>query len=158
MPVETAKVVGRRQVRFVNLGEVAADVEHLAAGKIRTLGNWSPGQILWHLATVMNSSIDGTTLRAPWYMRLFAPLMKRRMLTKGMPAGFKLSPEFAAVFEPPTTSLEQGLETFRTAVRRQQTESHRTPSPFLGEMTREEWEQLHCRHAELHLSFLLPED
>ena len=28
---------------------------------------------------------------------------------------------------------------------------------FLGAMTREQWDQLHCRHAELHLSFLIPE-
>ena len=25
------------------------------------------------------------------------------------------------------------------------------------ELTREQWDQLHCRHAELHLSFLTPE-
>ena len=28
------------------------------------------------------------------------------------------------------------------------------PSPVFGPMTHEEWEQLHCRHAELHFSFI----
>jgi hypothetical protein len=36
-------------------------------------------------------------------------------------------------------------------------EPQRFPSPFLGELTREQWDQLHCRHCELHLSFILPE-
>ena len=37
-----------------------------------------------------------------------------------------------------------------------QGESKRSRSPFLGELTNEEWTKLQCRHAELHLSFLVP--
>jgi hypothetical protein len=34
------------------------------------------------------------------------------------------------------------------------TEPQRHPSPFFGTLTNEEWDALHCRHAELHLSFI----
>jgi hypothetical protein len=74
-----------------------------------------------------------------------------------MPPGFRLKGQQAAALLPPPTSWEEGLHLFREAVRRQQTETARGPNPFLGPMTREQWEQLHCRHAELHLGFLVPE-
>jgi hypothetical protein len=56
---------------------------------------------------------------------------------------------------PPETSWEDGLKHFRATMQRLKTESQRKPSPFLGELTREQWDQLHCRHCELHLSFLV---
>jgi hypothetical protein len=49
------------------------------------------------------------------------------------------------------------LQLIRAAIGRMKTESTRFPSPFLGELTRDQWDQLHCRHCELHLSFLIPE-
>ncbi len=36
-------------------------------------------------------------------------------------------------------------------------EPQRYPSPVFGKMTKEEWDQLHLRHAEMHLSFYVPE-
>jgi hypothetical protein len=58
--IETAKVVGRRMLRFETLDDIARDVETLAAAnEIKTLGNWTAGQLLQHLAIVMNSAIDG---------------------------------------------------------------------------------------------------
>jgi Protein of unknown function (DUF1569) len=112
---------------------------------------------LKHLATVMNGSIDGTPMRLPWYFRLLGRMMKGRVLRKGMPPGFQLRGQAAETLVPPPTSWEEGLQLFRQAVQRLRTETKREPSPFLGPMTREDWDQLHCRHAELHLSFLTPE-
>jgi len=156
MTVNTAKVTGRRQLHFSSVDEIHSEVERLAAGKHRMLGNWSLGQILWHLATVMNSSIDGTQVRPNFFMRLIGPLMKRGMLSKRMPAGFQLPASFAKIFGPPETSVEDGLRIFREAAGRQKSETHREPSPFLGKMTDDDYVQLHCRHAELHLSFVVP--
>ena len=89
-------------------------------------------------------------------MRLLGPLMKGRMLSKAMSPGFQLPANMLKVFGPPPTSAEDGLKVFREAIRRQKTETHREPSPFLGKMTDAEYVQLHCRHAELHLSFVVP--
>lgn len=155
--IKTAKVPGRRQLRFHSLSDIEAEVERLAAAReIRTLGNWSPGQILKHLTITMNDSIDGFPHQIPGIAQfLFRLFLKRRFLSKSMPAGFQL-PRRAAALVPEPTSLEEGVRSFRQATQRLHTETKRAPNPVLGPLTPEEWEQLHCRHSELHLSFLLP--
>jgi hypothetical protein len=156
VPVDTSKVTNRRSLHFHSLDEMLADVETLAQGKIRTLGNWSAGQILEHLARTMNKSIDGFEDVPPWPIRLLGRwYFKGQMLKHGMRAGFLHRGKGAEEFVPAPTSFDEGLNAFRRAVHRQQTDTKRVASPFFGLMTNEEWEQLHCRHAELHLSFLL---
>jgi len=158
MTVNTSKVANRRPLHFQTIDDILRDVEDLNRGKVKGLGNWSSGQILRHLATVMNGSIDGMSMRLPWFIRLLGKMVKGRILRKGMTPGFQLKGPAAAELVPPETSWEEGLQRFRQAIHRLQTEAKREPSPFLGAMTREEWDQLHCRHAELHLSFLVPEN
>jgi len=156
--IDTAKVGERRQLHFNNLDDIRADVEQLAqAGEIRTLGNWSAGQVFKHLATIMNKCMDGFDNRLPGPMRFVLRLFfKRKFLTQPMKPGFKLGAKAAAELVPPPTSLEEGLLCIRQALDRLQLESKRAPSAFLGPLTRDEWDQLHCRHSELHLSFLVP--
>jgi len=155
--INTAKVTGRRKLHFNSLDDILADVEQLAKAKeIRTLGNWSADQILKHVATLMNKSIDGFTTRPPWFVRLIVRLFFRsRFLHKPMAAGFKLPAAAQAELVQPPTTLADGFNAIRAAIDRLKTETKRMPSPVLGEMTIEEWTQLHCRHSELHLSFLL---
>ncbi|MGE3806723.1 MAG: DUF1569 domain-containing protein [Gemmataceae bacterium] len=158
MSIDTTAVKNRRTIHYASLRELLADAEKLAAGNTRTLGNWSQGQIYKHLALVMQSCLDGfggATL--PWYARLLGKLIKNRALTKPMPAGFKLTPAMARVIEPDSTSTEDGLAFLRTCIQRLETETQRHDSPFLGKLTVEQWNQLHLRHAELHMSYLLPE-
>ena len=57
---------------------------------------------------------------------------------------------------PAPVSFEDGLQSLRQAIHRLQTETQRAPNPVLGPLSIEEWNQLHCRHCELHLSFLVP--
>ncbi len=156
MAVNTTQVTGRRQLHFNNLDEVFADVEQLARGPVRAMGNWSPGQVLEHLAKTMDGSIEGQTFKAPWWIRPVARLLKKRILTHPMAPGWQLKGGAADALIPPAVTWEQGLERFRQAIARQKTEERRGPNAVLGPMTREEWNQLHCRHAELHLSFLKP--
>jgi hypothetical protein len=73
-----------------------------------------------------------------------------------MEPGFKLGNKAAEELIPAATSTEDGLVSIRHALHRLKTETNRVPSPFLGALTYDEWTQLHCRHCELHLSFLLP--
>ena len=158
--IDTAKVSGRRQVQFTTLDDMLADVDRLAQSKeVRALGNWSSGQVLRHLTIVMNGSIDGQPPMMPAIMRLMIRLLaKRRFLNKPMAAGFQLPARAAAVLLPPETSWDEGVEEFRRAVQRLKTESARRPHPAIGPLSHEEWDRLHCRHAELHLSFLVPVD
>ena len=158
--IDTAKVTQRRQLHFDSLDDILADVERLAQCRhLRTLGNWSAGQVLQHLAIVMNKSIDGFANRPPAVIRFILRLIfRRRFLTKTMSAGFKLPAKAHAELVPPAaTTLEEGLQGVRRAIKRLKTETKRAPNAVLGPLSIDEWNQLHCRHSELHLSFLVPE-
>jgi hypothetical protein len=156
-PIKTNKVEGRRELHFANINEILADAQQLASGQVRQLGNWSLGQATWHMAKTMKLSLDGTHFRAPLLLRLFAPLFKKRLLRGPMRPGFKLPRNAAAEFIPAGfISTEQGLADLQANIERLNRETRRAPSPVFGQMTREEWDQLHLRHAELHLSFFVP--
>src|SRR5262245_21314522 len=100
--IDTAKVTGRRTLRFESLDEIAAEVDWLAeCEEVRALGNWSSGQVLQHLATTMNNSIDGFSGFVPLPVRLLLRLlMKKRFLTKPMPPGFQLPQSAGNMFPP----------------------------------------------------------
>ena len=75
-----------------------------------------------------------------------------------MRPGFKLPKAAADKYVPePAVSAEQGLSELRASIQRLKTEPQRHPHPVLGRITRDEWDQLQLRHAELHLSFFVPE-
>ena len=157
-PIKTAKVTGRRELHFGSLDEVLAAAERLAAARsVKALGNWSLGQALGHLAAAMDMAVDGTKLRPPWIFRIIGRLMKKRVLRK-MDPGFNLPAHAAKDLVPtPALSTAEGMQKFRTAVARLKAAPVRQPSPFLGPLTREESDRLQCSHAELHLSFFVPE-
>jgi hypothetical protein len=158
MPVDTKTVQGRRELDFGSLDEVHADAERLVASpNTRMLGNWPLSQLLTHLATAINGSIDGTSAKAAWFIRLIGPFLKRRILRNGMSPGFKLPKDVEVGFYPAAASPQAGLEQFWRAVGRLQNERMTARHPILGKMTHEEWTRLHLRHAELHLSFAVPE-
>jgi hypothetical protein len=156
MAIETKKVRGRRDVHFSSLQEVVADAERMMSANARPIGNWSPGQIFLHLARSFDTSIDGSDVRFPWYLRFIGRVMKKKFLSMPMPPGFKLPAEAAKKFVPPPTSTEEGLAALRAAVARQEHETKRTASPVLGVLTKDEWTRLHLNHAALHMSFLVP--
>jgi hypothetical protein len=156
MAIDTTKVSERRQLHFDNLDEILADVEQLATSKVKALGNWTPGQILEHLAKTMDGSIDGMGFQASWPIRMIAGLFKRRMLSSPMAPGWQLKNESAAALVPPPIECDAALAHFRLAIGRRKAEEKCAPNPVLGTLTREEWTRLHCRHSELHLSFLVP--
>src|SRR5262245_44266812 len=109
--IETKSVTGRRELHFNSLDDILADLDQLAKAKeVRSLGNWSPGQNLKHMTLVMNCAIDGAPPTLPWILRVIMRVFfKGRVLNKPMPPGFKL-PEKAAMFLPPPTSWEEGLQ------------------------------------------------
>jgi hypothetical protein len=158
MPVvDTAKVAGRRRLKFATLDDIVADAERLTASpNTKMLGNWSLSQNLLHLAIAIDRSIDDTFGLAPWYIRLLGPFIKRRILTKGMSPGFQLPKEFEANYFPAGRTSQEALDGLRKAIGRTRNERMTGRHPVLGKMTHDEWTQLHLRHAELHLSFASP--
>jgi hypothetical protein len=158
MAVDTRKVADRRLLHFDTLENILADLDDLSKKKVRSLGNWTLGQVYRHLATTMYSSVDGFGFAVPWPFRVIGKLfMKKRLINWSMKPGFNHPAQAAQVLVPGPTPDDEGLAALRGALHRLQTESKRVPSPFLGELTHAEWDKMHCRHAELHLSFLKPE-
>jgi len=153
MTVVTKKVKDRRAVHYESYDDLLADAERLAAGEVRTLGNWSYGQILNHVAKSFDSSIDGVGFMLPGPVRLAMKLlMKRRFLTKPIPPGFKTTKAFL----PEETSVDDGLAALRTAIARQGRETERKMHPAFGRISNLEWDQFNLRHAEMHMSFVVP--
>jgi hypothetical protein len=159
--VKTKKVTGRRRLRFESLDAVLADAEYLASVPTKQLGNWTLGQILMHLATVFEKSIDGTDYRPNWIARragrVFAPLWKRWVLRRGMPPGIR-PPAFLfkEVAPPEQVTTGEGLRALRRSIGRLISESERDWEQCFGVFNRDEWDQFHMRHAELHLSYCVP--
>src|SRR5258708_4692511 len=118
MSVDTAKVEGRRTLQFHSLDDILADVERLNQGKVRAIGNWSPGQVVKHLTMPMVWCLDGAPLKGSLMIRFFGWLIKNRFLRNPMSAGFNLPANFAKHLVPPDTSWEDGLQAIRTAIAR----------------------------------------
>jgi hypothetical protein len=157
MSVDSKTVQGRRELHFTSLDDMVADAEKLVSSPTsRTLGNWPLSQLLTHLATAMNASIDGVPFTASWPLRLFGLVIKRGILKNGMLPGFALLKEEEAAAFPAVSSPQEALEMLRKAAGRLRNERATARHPLFGKLTHEEWTQLHLRHAELHLSFAVP--
>ncbi|HVX16098.1 MAG TPA: DUF1569 domain-containing protein [Pirellulales bacterium] len=157
MIVKTSQVTGRRQLCFESFGDLLLEAESLAQGDVVMLGNWTLGQVFLHLSLSMHASIDGLRADVTWWQRLVVRLLYgRRLLSGPMPAGLRLSPETASVLLPPPIGVDEGLATLREAVERLSFETERARHPLLGDMSLDQWDSFHLRHAELHLSFARP--
>lgn len=147
----------RRQVEYHQLSDILDDARAMAARSCATVGAWTFAQIIEHIAAAMDMAFDGADFKAPWWARMFvAPLLKKRVLTKPMRAGFRLPRRAAALLPDSTISLERAMGHLESAVARFQTETPSHPHPFLGRLTAGEYVQLHVRHAALHMSFVVP--
>lgn len=159
MSVNPRTVKGRRVLSFQTFDDVISDVEQLvAARECRMLGNWPLPVLINHLTMTMNASIDGVASRAPFLIRLIAPLIKKGVVYgKKMSPGIKLPAEATIVAFPPGDSPHQALKELRAAFARAATERMEADHPAFGRMTHEEWRLLQLRHAEMHLSFAVPQ-
>jgi hypothetical protein len=157
--MSTASVSARRVVHYACLEEFQADAERLAGIEHRTVGQWSYPQILDHLSRTIVASIDGFGFQAPWFARkLIAPFVKNSFLTKPMRAGFRLPARAASILPGNDLSLPAAIEKLHSALARFATEPQRAEHPFLGKLASQESTSLQLRHAELHMSFVVPEE
>jgi Protein of unknown function (DUF1569) len=157
MAVKTKSVSGRRTLHFSSYDELLDEVRRLAARPTRHLGNWSLGQVCQHLAAAMNMAIDGPPFRPGLLLRLVGPLLKKWLISRPLRPGFNF-PKTATVLIPQNSDVAAGVAAVEKAVARLQQNPQRKPHPVFGRMTREEWDQLQFRHAEMHLSFIVPEE
>jgi Protein of unknown function (DUF1569) len=148
----------RRDVSFSHLEEVVTDAERLLSStRTIVVGNWPLPQLLTHLAMTFNNSIDGFPTKAPIFIRLLGPLIKRSVLkAPKMKPGIKLPKATIAAAFPRANSPQAALDSLRKAIARTKHERMEARHPAFGKMTHDEWHTLHLRHCELHLSFAIP--
>jgi hypothetical protein len=160
-PVDTGKVAGRRMLRFESPDQIMAEVDRLVeaerAGRLRRLGNWTMGQTLGHLAAWAEYSYTGAPLKAPFFIRWMLRLRKRKFLYGPMRANVRIPRVAGGTLATEPLPLEEALGRMRRVMERLQSEAPTVPNFIFGPLTHEEWIALHCRHAELHLGFLIPE-
>jgi hypothetical protein len=146
----------RRPLDFQDLNEVIADVQHLHNSEYDRVANWSLAQVCDHLAIFFRGSLDGFSQKLPWLIRvLFGPLIFRSIIRRRrMGENIKVPRGFL-----PGDPREDApaVEQFVGLVQRYQAHADEyQPSPLFGQLTRNEWTQLHLIHCSHHLSFLLP--
>lgn len=150
----------RRPLRFDAIDQVLADADALAdaesRGELQSLGAWTLGQALNHLAAWVDFAYDGYPFQVPAFIRLLAKPMKKRALTKPLKPGMRLPKTPCGTLATEAIPTAEALPRFRQSFNRLASEAPTQPHPIFGPLTHEEWIQTHLRHAELHLSFQAP--
>ena len=160
MTTASAAAPSRRALAYTSLEDILADIETLTAGPVRSVGNWSAAENVDHVRRLMRYSREGGSVRLPLPMRLMGRLLKRSVLTKPIKPGFKVPAGAADAFSPdPNITLPDAVAALREEIALASAPGAMChPSPLVGPLTHDEWTQVHCRHAELHFSHLVPDD
>ena len=154
--VETKRVEDRRQVSYASMDDILADVETLDEGEVRSSGNWTAGQNVQHVTRIIRASIDGFGVRAGLPFRIAGRLVRGMVLRRPMTPGFELPANMRAFLpdETPVAWADAVHELRHEMSRIRAGTKMNAPSPVFGALSHEQWVQLHCRHAELHFSFI----
>ncbi|WP_298867271.1 DUF1569 domain-containing protein [uncultured Gimesia sp.] len=151
----STKTANRRTLSYASLQEVVEDARRLTEAEAPTTGGWTKGQIFEHLARTMDSSLDGFAFTFPWPIRIMGQyFFKPRIFKNGMSPGFKLKGASKQALAPDPLADREALEHLTKSIQRLEAEPQRAFSPVFGQMTCEEWDKLHRRHSELHMSFI----
>ena len=158
--IDTKQVTERRSLRFDSIDDCLAEIDRIVAaaqqGDLKALGNWTPGQVMAHLAAWIEYGYDGYPLKAPpFFVRWILRMQLKKMLNKGMPSGVRIPgiKEGTIGMDPMETG--EAAERLRAAFARlQNRDEAKFDSPAFGKMSHDDRVLLNLRHAELHLSFL----
>lgn len=155
--------VPRRKLRFESVGDLLAELERIEAawkaGELRVLGNWTPSQILAHIAAWIEYGWSGYPLKPPpFFVAWILRLMLKKYLRDGMPAGVRIPKVEGGTIGQDDGPFDEALARLRRALERlQRGDPAQYPSPAFGKMTEADRIRLNLRHAELHLGFLDPQ-
>ena len=150
----------RRDLNFSNWDEVEADIQRLAGGQTRIIGNHSFPAIVRHLA-IANEMVVGDVVppKLPWYMRMMMPLMRGSIFNSPVKPGFKLPTDQMQAFFWPSKEISaaDAIERFKASVARYEEKGPLPAHPIFGKATSDQIRTLTLRHAAMHLSFVHPQ-
>ena len=148
--------VERRRLDFHSWAEALADIDHLRAVGYLRAGNWDLSQILDHVGEGLRTAVRGNEHQGPWIIRkIIGPIILKRILKqRRMQAGVKVPKWW---LPGPAQDESAAINRFRSDLSTfQATQTPLHPHPFLGKMSKPQWDELALLHAAHHLSFLTP--
>lgn len=155
------KSAPRRELKLGSFDELHAELDRIEAahnaGTLRHTGNWTPAEILDHLAIVKEFTLDGFPFKVNPILRYGAQLFIKPKVIRGepLPAGIKLSGPATAMLPRKGVGFRDAIQRLRTVLGRlDYGEQFNKPSPIFGKFTHQQWSTLHLGHSKLHLSFL----
>jgi Protein of unknown function (DUF1569) len=142
----------RRSLTFEKLGDVMLDVDRLLAGHV-TVGRWTLGQILRHLAIAVRDTVQGPPSTSEPTRE--QDILRRRLFHRGrIPDGLDAPP---GLTPPPDLDARSEAESLRRAIALYPSRIGPFPAhPRVGPLTGEEWTRFHCLHCAHHLGFAVP--
>jgi hypothetical protein len=151
----TPVALQRRTLKFPDFDALLAEVDHLHRAGYEKLRRWDLSQMLEHIGMGMKAAMRGSKFKAPWIVRMIAPLILKKILRGGrMRENVKVP---RAILPGPSRDEAKAVEEFRTLVgefRDFRGEMH--PHPIFGKLDAKTWTDLTLIHAAHHLSFLAP--
>ena len=158
--IDTGKVSERRRLRFESIDEVLAEIGRIdqadESGRLRRLGNWTPGQILAHIAAWIEYGYEGYPISPPpWFVRWILRWQVKKCLRDGMPAGVRIPGAENGTYGIDEMATKDAAARLKNVLLRLKTnEPSEFDSPAFGIMNHEDRIRLNLRHAELHLGFV----
>ena len=142
----------RRVLDFASVDQIMPDVERLLEGH-STVGQWTLAQILHHLATSIRLTSLGraSSSRSEGSEELRRLVFGSRHFPEGAEAPHpRLVPPADADVQVQRDALRKAIEQFKSAA------GPFPGHPWLGPLSKEEWNQFDCIHCAHHLSFAAP--
>ncbi len=160
-PVNT-KACPSRALELKSLDELRAELDRIQsahdAGTLTHTGNWSPGQILEHLALPWVCALDGfPPTKIPFILRMLARILAKKKTVRGTPPppGIKLPKQVAYLAPKDDTTFDDGMSALRACIERVERGERMTHrSPLFGSMDHQQWLNLQLGHCALHLGYL----
>ncbi len=156
---DTRQVTERRELSFRSMADILNDVEYMAAGDPpKSTGNWTSAQIVQHVGRIIDYSIEGFPVpKAPLPLRIVCRILRNKILREPMKPGVTLPTKFARLLPDDRLTWDEAVDGFRAVMTKLDTKRMACRSPVFGKLSPVHWEQMHCRHAEMHFSFIHPD-
>src|SRR5258708_7705577 len=130
---------GRRVLSFTTLDEIMSDVDQLRAGH-RTVGQWTLGQILYHLAVSFPLTTRGVTKSSS---RPISEALRRQFFRSGRFLDGAEAPH-PLLLPPADCDVDEQAEALKHGIARLVSATGPFPDhPFLGPLDKAEWEWFH---------------